>query len=87
MPQKYAVFPRFEAAALYRSLRWPERDQLERFLDALQSYPFIEGETTERDAAGRTVAVKFLGKFKIVYWADHSVKEIKVLRLERLSRK
>ena len=49
-------------------------------------YPHLKGETTERDEVGRTVEVKFVAKFKVIYWADHAVKEIKVLRLERLRR-
>jgi hypothetical protein len=31
--------------------------------------------------------VKFISSFKIVYWADHPAKEIKVLRIERLARR
>ncbi len=84
MPREYVLFLRFEAAALYRSLRRPERDQLERFFDFLESYPHLKGETTERDDVGRVVEVKFISKFKVVYWADHAVKEIKLLRIERL---
>ena len=86
MPREYVLFLRFEVASLYRSLRRPEKDQLERFFDLLESYPHLKGETTERDEIGRTVEVKFVAKFKVIYWADHAVKEIKVLRLERLSR-
>ncbi len=48
--------------------------------------PHLKGETTERDEIGRTVEVKFVAKFKVIYWSDHAVKEVKILRLERLPR-
>lgn len=87
MPREYVLFLRHEVASLYRSLRGPEKYQLERFFDLLETYPNLKGETTERDDIGRVVEVKFIAKFKPVYWADHAVKEIKLLRLERLPRR
>ena len=87
MPSDYALFMHSEAVTLYRSLRRPERVQLEKFLDFLESYPFLKGETTERDDVGRTVEVKFVSGFKIVYWANHADKEVKILRLERILRR
>ena len=86
MPQEYILFLRFEVASFYRSLRRPEKDHLEPFFDLLESYPHFIGEATERDEIGRTVEVKFVAKFKVIYWTDHAVKEVKVLRLERLRR-
>ena len=87
MPREFVLFLRLDAASLYRALRRPEKDQLERFFDLLASYPHLKGETTERDEIGRTVEVKFVANFKVIYWADHAVKEVKVLRLERLRRR
>jgi hypothetical protein len=87
MPAAYVLFMRLEAVSLYKSLRRPEKETLERFFDFLERYPDFKGETTERDEAGRAVEVKFVGKFKVVYWPDHAVKEIKVLKVERLPRR
>ena len=87
MSVEYALFMRSEAVELYRSLRRTEKDSLARFFDLLESYPTLKGETTEQDDVGRIVQVKFVGKFKVVYWPDHPVKEIKILRLERLAKK
>ena len=84
MHLRYALFLHSEAVAIYRSMRGRERVELERFFESLENYPYLEGETTERDVIGRTVQVKFVGKFKLVYWADHAVKEVKLLKLERL---
>ena len=87
MSVEYVLFMRSEAVEFYRSLRRTEKDSLASFFDLLENYPTLKGETTERDDLGRIVEVKFTGKFKVVYWADHPVKEIKVLKLDRLPRK
>ena len=84
---EYVLFMRSEAVEFYRSLHRAEKDSLARFFDLLENYPTLKGETTEQDFVGRTVEVKFVGKLKVVYWADHPVKEIKVLKLERLPKK
>jgi hypothetical protein len=47
----------------------------------------LKGETTERDIIGRVVQVKIVGKFKVVSWTDDAVKEIKILKLERLPKR
>ena len=80
----YALFLHADAAAFFHSLRREEKEPLRRFLDLLEQYPTTEGEATERDSVGRTVQVKFVRRFKVVYWAHHAGKEIKILRLERL---
>jgi hypothetical protein len=87
MSVDYILFMHTEVAQFYHSLRRIEKDSLSRFFDLLESYPTLKGETTERDDLGRTVEVKFVGKFKVVYWADHPVKEIKVLKIELLAKK
>lgn len=81
---EYVLFMRSEVVEFYRSLRRAERDPISHFFDLLEIIPTLAGETTERDDTGRTVQVKFVGRFKVVYWADHPVKEIKVLKLQRL---
>ncbi len=84
MGSDYILFLRAEAVALYRSLRPRERHRLENFFNLLEDRPFLRGETTERDEHGRTVEVALIEKFKEVFWADHAVKEVKILRLERM---
>ena len=87
MPGDYTLFMQLDAVSLYRSLRHSEKAPLEAYFNHLENYPQLKGETTERDSIGRVVQVKFVGKFKVAYWADHAVKEIKVLKLERLPRR
>jgi hypothetical protein len=81
----YTIYVEAEAAQYLFGLRLPEREPVRRFLDFLADYPHTEGETTERDSVGRTVQVKLLRRIKVVYWADHADKAIKILRIERLT--
>jgi hypothetical protein len=52
------------------------------FLEQLGPDPFQTGDYQETDAAGRPSEVKVIGKYAVAYWADHAVREVKVLRLE-----
>jgi len=81
----YTIYLEAEAARYLFGLRRPERDPVRRFLDFLADYPHTDGETTERDSIGRTVQVKLPHRIKVVYWADHADKAVKILRLERLA--
>jgi hypothetical protein len=80
----YALFLHADVAGLFHSLRREEKEPLRRFFNMLEQYPHSLGEATERDAVGRFVQVKFVRRFKVVYWANHADKEVKILRLERL---
>jgi hypothetical protein len=82
----YELFLHCEAAACFHALRRAEKEPLRRFLDALEEYPHLAGETTELDAVGRAVEVKAVGRLKVVYWTDHAMKEVKVLRIEHWQR-
>ncbi len=86
MADRYVLFLHWEAAAFFHALRRGEKEAVGRFLDLLEKYPHTAGETTERDASGRTIQVKVIARLKVVYWADHAVKEVKVLRIERWQR-
>jgi hypothetical protein len=83
----YVLYIRSEAVASYRAARSSEKRSLERFFDFLEDNPFTKGEMIERDNVGRAVEVKFVSGYKIVYWADHPAKEVKILKLERVSRR
>jgi hypothetical protein len=37
---------------------------------------------TNADDVGRSLEVKIVGPYAITYWADHAVKEIKVINVE-----
>jgi hypothetical protein len=49
------------------------------FIRGLATAPNSRGDFTERDASGRELDVKIVGRYAVTYWTDHAVKEIKVV--------
>jgi hypothetical protein len=82
----YAVYLRIEAAELLKSVATRNRRGIENFVDTLSGNPFKTGDYAETDAAGRPIQIKILGNFAIAFWADHAVKEIKVVAIVRADR-
>ena len=82
----YAVYLRIEAAELLKSVATRNRRGIENFVDSLSGNPFKTGDYAETDAAGRPIQIKILGNFAIAFWADHAVKEIKVVAIVRADR-
>ena len=79
----YAVYLRIEAAELLKSIAARNRRGIENFVDSLSGNPFKTGDYTETDAVGRPIQIKILGNFAVAFWADHAVKEIKVVAIVR----
>ena len=79
----YAVYMRIEAAELLKSVATRNRRGIENFVDSLSGNPFKSGDYAETDAAGRPIQIKILGNFAVAFWADHAVKEIKVVAIVR----
>ncbi len=82
----YAVYLRIEAAELLKSVATRNRRGIENFVDSLSGNPFKTGDYAETDAAGRPIQIKILGNFAVAFWADHAVKEIKVVAIVRADR-
>jgi hypothetical protein len=51
----------------------------------LASAPFTLGDMTERDDAGRILQVLALSDHVLSYWADHAGRELRIVKLERMS--
>ncbi|MHB8523856.1 MAG: hypothetical protein ACYDH9_24295 [Limisphaerales bacterium] len=66
------------------SRRARERNLLIAFLEKLKVDPYQEGEYTVEDDSGRPLQVKGFQPYLITYWLDHSVKEVRVLDIERI---
>ena len=86
MPSAYTLVLRREAVDVFRSLRGFERQQFERFFDALQDRPGEPADAYTRDELGRRLEIRYVGRFRVVYWTDHAEKEVKVVKLELLPR-
>ena len=77
----YSVFVESHIAELFPQMKLKERNQILRLLKKLRANPFLEGDYVERDTIGRLIQVVIVGQSAVVFWADHAVKEIKVIDL------
>jgi hypothetical protein len=79
MTAPYRVFIAAEVVSGLRSQHATSRQVLTRFFDELAANPFYPGDFIEYDQFGRSIQVAIIGRFAICYWADHAVKEVKVV--------
>lgn len=86
MIEPYEVFLRTEAISTLRALPLRQRKLVGSFIDQLADDPFAEGDFQNKDAIGRILCIKVVGSAAITYWADHAVKEIKVLDIREADR-
>lgn len=50
----------------------------------IASYPSQFGDYSERDSAGRDIQFLLIGDFVIGFWADHAVKELRVVDIDEV---
>jgi hypothetical protein len=81
MNDPYRVFVRKEAFEFLSRCRIVERERTLRLLDSLAASPHQTGDYSEKDDVGRPLEVIVEGRVAIVFWADHPVKEIKVVEI------
>ena len=84
-PAPYDVVMPISKMAVFHSAPKRERKVLLDFFDRLAANPFLESEWTVEDATGRIHFRQQVGKHLVTYWADHAVKEVKIVKLERIS--
>lgn len=83
--QPYKVLISIEVLQLKRPSR-QHREQILSFLASLAEHPAKLGGYEERDEVGRPIQIKVIGDFALTYWADHAVKEVKVIKIEAADR-
>ena len=76
---EYEVYLRTEVFEFLRHRRIDERNRLLGLLHELGGDPYRRGDFAERDLSGRDVQVLIFQRYAISYWADHAVKELKVI--------
>ena len=81
----YKVLVCIEILELERPSR-SVRYQVLSFLQSLAEHPTKPGDYEERDEVGRPVQIKIIGRYALTYWADHAVKEVKVMKFEKADR-
>lgn len=78
----YRVFLAREVVESLRKLPLRQRLELTKFAESLEDSPFQRGDYTEHDDVGRPIEVRIIGRHALCYWADHAVKEVKVIDLK-----
>lgn len=58
------------------------RAKAEDIFSFLAKHPLTEGDFEERTPGGRIVQVKVFENLIVTYWADHAVRELRILRCE-----
>jgi hypothetical protein len=46
--------------------------------------PLQKGDFEARDETNRPIQIKVAGPFLISFWPDHSVREIRIIKIERI---
>ena len=82
----YRVFIAAEVIAFLRTCGRREQSLITRLLEQLASDPFRAGDYVERDEIGRPIQVVIVGRCAVFFWADHPVKEVKVVDLKAAGR-
>jgi len=80
--QPYKVLISIEVLQLKHPTR-QQGDQILSFPETLAVQPSRMGDYQERDDIGRPIQIKIIGDYALTYWADHAVKEVKVIKIER----
>jgi hypothetical protein len=82
----YRVFIAAEVIGLLKTCRRREQFLITRAFEELANDPFRAGDYVERDEIGRPIQVVVVGKYAVFFWADHPVKEVKVVDLKPAGR-
>ena len=82
MSAEYQVVLHGDLLELLFNMRRAERKRLTQFFDSLAKKPGTPGDYEETDSVGRLNQVKVMGRWAVTYWADHAVKEVRVVRIE-----
>ena len=81
----YRVFIAAEAVAFLKTCRRREQLLVTRLFEQLADDPYRAGDYVERDEIGRPIQVVIVGRCAVFFWADHPVKEVKVVDLKPAS--
>lgn len=60
-----------------------ERNELLRFFESLARDPASVGAEIVRDPTGRRNEVAYTAQFRVVYWIDHAIKEVRIMDIRR----
>jgi hypothetical protein len=84
--EPYRVLVCLEVLQLEKPSR-RDRELILNFLEALARDPYAKGDYEEPDEVGRAVQIRVMGRYALTYWADHAVREVKVMKIELADQK
>ncbi len=86
MASRYAYEPVLSSKAAAFLVGLPKRRQraLVELLFQLANDPFQIGDYAENEGTGREVRFILVGDFVIAFWADHPVKELRIVDVEEV---
>jgi hypothetical protein len=61
-----------------------EKTQLKKGLHALATDAMQKPDAERRSVAGHIYGVKYIGNFRVIYWPDAFVEELRILEIERV---
>ena len=64
------------------SLRSAEKARLKRDLRSLAFDPTQRPDALRRSSSGREYSVKYFGRFRVYYWLDSLVQEVRIVEIE-----
>jgi hypothetical protein len=79
MTLRYAYSLHERAARATIAAADTERSELLHFFEMIARDPGRRGTEQVIDETGRTNEVAYTDHFRVVYWADHAVKEIRII--------
>lgn len=86
MPERYAYEPVLSKKASFTIIGL-SRSKQKRVIDVivrLADYPTQEGDYSTRDEQDREIQHLKLGDWVVSFWADHAVRELRVLEIAEL---
>jgi len=87
MTEPHEVFLRSEAIESLRRIQGIQRRRIAGFIESLALDPFLSGDYSVQDSSGRFIHIKILGSYAVTFWADHPVREIKMIDIRRVAEK
>lgn len=83
----YRLFVRLEAWEFLAGCPSQEQRRVVMLFRDLAQRPHQDGDYQESDDAGRRLEVRVVSKSAVVFWADHAVKELKIINVRPADRR
>ena len=82
MSQGWQLVLHEQAWDFSETLRFAQKNVLKRGLRSLVTDPGQKPDALVRSPAGRDYRVRYFGRFRVIYWLDPLVEEVRVVAIE-----